>query len=137
MFKLRSAIWLGRRVLIVTTTAGMLAWPQLFAGSALAGAANSVDSSSITTEHDSVDLDAHHHYQSPADRANDALLITEVKSAIAEDGVAEDSVIVVDCDHGKILLSGVMGSAEEARRAGEIAAGAQGVVGVKNRLTWH
>jgi osmotically-inducible protein OsmY len=43
----------------------------------------------------------------------------------------------VDCDHGKIRLSGVIGSAEDAHRAGSIAAGAPGVVAVQNQLTWR
>jgi osmotically-inducible protein OsmY len=97
----------------------------------------SAESSSVTTNSDRVNLEAHHHYQSAADRANDALLITEVKKALADDGVAKDSPIVVDCDHGKILLSGVMKSAEDAKRAGNIAASAPGVVAVRNQLTWH
>jgi len=97
----------------------------------------SAESSSVTTDNESANLEGHHHYQSPADRANDALLITEVKSALAEDGVAEDSPIVVDCDHGKILLSGVMKSAQDAQHAGNIAARAPGVVAVKNQLSWH
>ena len=48
-----------------------------------------IESSSVTTGNDSVSLEAHHHYQSAAERANDALLITEVKSALADDGVAK------------------------------------------------
>ena len=109
----------------------------MLAGQVRAEEGKSVESSSVTTDHDSVNLEGHHHYQSAADRANDALLITEVKSALADDGVAEDSPIVVDCDHGKILLSGVMKSAEDAKRAGNIAARAPGVVAVKNQLSWH
>lgn len=80
---------------------------------------------------------ARHHYQSPAERAKDDLLITEVKSDLAEDGVTDDYPVAVDCDHGKIRLSGVIASAEDARRAGEIAAGAPGVVAVVNQLTWR
>jgi osmotically-inducible protein OsmY len=136
MFSLRSAAKYGRLVL-VAAVAGILAGTQMLAGQVQAEEGKSVESSSVATDHDSVNLEGHHHYQSPADRANDALLITEVKSALAEDGVAEDSPIVVDCDHGKILLSGVMKSAEDAKRAGNIAARAQGVVAVKNQLTWH
>ena len=64
-------------------------------------------------------------------------MVTEVKSALANDGLANDSPIVIDCDHGKILLSGVMKSAADAKRAGEIASSTPGVVAVKNRLTWH
>ena len=80
---------------------------------------------------------AEHHYNSPAERANDALLITEVKSALAEDGVTDNYPVAVDCDHGKVLLSGVVRSARDAKHAGDIAAAAQGVTGVKNQLTWH
>ena len=112
----------------------------ILAGSWIAGNpahAGEGDSSSVTIDHDSAHLEGHHHYQSSADRAHDALLITEVKSALADDGVAEESAIVVDCDHGKILLSGVMKSAEDAKHAGDVAAGAAGVVTVKNQLTWH
>ncbi|MGA8568350.1 MAG: BON domain-containing protein [Candidatus Binataceae bacterium] len=117
--------------------AGVLAGTHILAGQVRAEEGKSAESSSVTTENDSVSLEAHHHYQSAAERANDALLITEVKSALAEDGVAENSPIIVDCDHGKILLSGVMKSAEEAKRAGNIAASVPGVVAVKNQLSWH
>ncbi len=120
----------------IATVALMLAGIQLPASAAYAAEGDSVDSS-VVTEHDSAHLEGHHHYLSSADRANDALLITEVKSALAEDGVAEESAIVVDCDHGRILLSGVMKSAADARHAGDIAAGADGVLAVKNQLTWH
>jgi len=109
----------------------------MLAGPVQAEERKSVESSSVTTGSDRVNLEGHHHYESAADRANDALLITEVKKALADDGVANDSPIVVDCDHGKILLSGVMKSAEDAKRAGNIAAGAPGVVAVNNQLTWH
>jgi osmotically-inducible protein OsmY len=122
---------------VVAAVAGVLAGSHILAGQVRAEEGKSVESSSVTTENDSVSLEAHHHYQSAAERANDALLITEVKSALAEDGVAENSPIVVDCDHGKILLSGVMKSAEDAKRAGNIAANVPGVVAVKNQLSWH
>jgi len=136
MVNLRSGAQYGR-LLLVAAVAGILAGTQMRAGKVRAEEGKSVESSSITTDNDSVNLEAHHHYQSAAERANDALLITEVKSALADDGVAEGSPIVVDCDHGKILLSGVMKSAKDARRAGNIAASAPGVVTVKNQLTWH
>ncbi|MGO9605959.1 MAG: BON domain-containing protein [Candidatus Binataceae bacterium] len=109
----------------------------MFASPVQAQQSQSAETSSVTTENDSVNLEGHHHYQSAADRANDALLITEVKGALADDGVADDSPIAVDCDHGKVLLSGVMNSADDVKRAGSIAAGAPGVVAVKNQLTWH
>ena len=136
MFSLRSTAKYGR-LLSVSAVVGILAGTQMLAGQVQAEEGKSVESSSVATDHDSVNLEGHHHYQSPADRANDALLITEVKSALAEDGVAENSPIIVDCDHGKILLSGVMKSAEDAKRAGNIAASVPGVVAVKNQLSWH
>ena len=126
-----------RRLVVAAAVAGVLAGTHILAGQVRAEEGNSVESSSVTTENGSVSLEAHHHYQSPAERANDALLITEVKSALAEDGVAENSPIVVDCDHGKILLSGVMKSPEDAKRAGNIAASVSGVVAVTNQLSWH
>jgi osmotically-inducible protein OsmY len=136
MFKLSSAANRAR-IVLVAVAAGILAGSQMLAGQVQAQESKSAESSSLTTESDSASLEAHHHYQSPAERANDALLVTEVKSALANDGVANNSPIVIDCDHGKILLSGVMKSAADAKRAGEIAANTPGVVAVKNRLTWH
>jgi osmotically-inducible protein OsmY len=133
---LHSAARCGRLVMIAAV-ASILAGSQMLAAQAQVEDGRSIESSSVTTGNDSVSLEAHHHYQSAAERANDALLITEVKSALADDGVAKGSAIVVDCDHGKILLSGVMKSAEDAKRAGNIAAGARGVVAVKNQLTWN
>jgi osmotically-inducible protein OsmY len=94
-------------------------------------------SNSVSRENDSVSVKAEHHYNSPAERANDALLIADVKSALAHDGVADGYVVAVDCDHGRILLSGVVRSARDAKHAGDIAAAAQGVTGVNDQLTWH
>ena len=99
------------------------------------GSTESADSAS--REHDSVNVKAEHHYNSPAERANDDLLITEVKSALANDGVGNGYLIAVDCDHGKVLLSGVVKSAGDAKHAGDIAAAAEGVTGVNDKLTWH
>jgi osmotically-inducible protein OsmY len=93
--------------------------------------------STQSSEKATANLESHHHYNSPAERANDALLTTEVKSALADAGVASESPIVVDCDHGKILLVGVSKSPEDAKRAGQIAANQPGVRAVDNRLTWH
>jgi osmotically-inducible protein OsmY len=109
----------------------------LFAVNVCADPGATDSSDSVSREHDSVNVAAEHHYNSPAERANDALLITEVKSALADDGVADNYPVAVDCDHGKVLLSGVVKSARDAKHAGEIAAAAQGVTGVKNQLTWH
>src|SRR5580704_10095871 len=94
-------------------------------------------SNSVSRENDKVNVKAEHHYNSPAERANDDSLITEVKSALAHDGVGEGYLIAVDCDHGKILLSGVVKSAGDAKHAGDIAAAAEGVTAVNDQLTWH
>ena len=109
----------------------------LFAVNVCADPGATDSSNSVSREHDSVNVAAEHHYNSPAERANDAMLITEVKSALADDGVADNYPVAVDCDHGKVLLSGVVKSQRDAKHAGEIAAAAQGVTGVKNQLTWH
>jgi osmotically-inducible protein OsmY len=134
ILKVRSTVDCGRLLVVVSA---VIILSQLICGQTQAQEGKTLESSSVTSDHDSVSLEAHHHYQSPADRANDALLKTEVYSALADDGVAEDSPIIVDCDHGKILLTGVMKSAEDAKRAEQIAADAPGVVAVKNQLTWH
>src|ERR1700730_5923411 len=125
------------RLVLIAAMAGILAGTQMFAGHVQAQEGKSLESSSVTREHDSASLEGHHHYNSEAERANDALLKTEVKTSLADDGGAEGSAVVVDCDHGKILLSGIMKSAEDAKHAGDIAARAPGVVAVKNQLTWH
>ena len=89
-----------------------------------------------SSKRDSVDTSAVHNYESQALRANDALLITEVKKALADDGVTAYRAVVVDCDHGTILLSGVVGSPADARHAARVAGEVDGVVAVKNELKW-
>jgi osmotically-inducible protein OsmY len=88
------------------------------------------------SEQDSVHTSTVHHYQSAAVEANDALLITEVKAALADDGVTAYRAVVVDCDHGTITLNGVVGSFADAQRAARVARNANGVVAVKNELKW-
>jgi len=92
---------------------------------------------SLTVEHDKVQTSAEHLYNSPAERANDDRLITEVKSSLAERGISDEYPVAVDCDHGTIQLSGVVASADDARQAALIASNTRGVVGVKNKLTWR
>ena len=124
------------RALLVTATLWMLTGSAAFAGQ-VPVQQQTTASTSVSGQDDSVQTSASHHYQSPAQRASDDLLITEVKSVLAKDGVADDYPVAVDCDHGKIRLSGVIGSAEDARHAGDIAAGAPGVVAVVNQLRWR
>jgi osmotically-inducible protein OsmY len=92
---------------------------------------------SITLENDKVQTSAEHRYNSPAERANDDLLITKVKSSLAERGISDRYPVEVDCDHGTIQLSGVVASAEQARQVETIALNTKGVVGVKDKLTWR
>ncbi len=79
----------------------------------------------------------HHHYNSDAERAQDDLLITEVKSALAENGISKDYPVEVDADHGTVVLRGVVASADDVKTAAADAAGVHGVVGVKNELRVH
>jgi osmotically-inducible protein OsmY len=92
---------------------------------------------SVPAEHDSVTTSAEHHYNSAAERANDALIITEVKSALAKEGISNGYPVEVDCDHGTVQLSGVVASAADAKRAANLASTEMGVVAVENRLTWR
>lgn len=90
-----------------------------------------------TSEHDSVQSSAEHHYNSPAERANDALIITEVKASLADKGISDQYPVAVDCDHGTVQLTGVVASADDAKQAANLAQNIQGVAGVKNQLTWR
>jgi osmotically-inducible protein OsmY len=124
------------------TAVPALALSLLIAGGLLTSNARSEpgasdSSNTVARENDSVNVKAEHHYNSPAERANDDLLITEVKSALADDGVGDGYLIAVDCDHGKIRLSGVVKSSRDAKHAGDIAAAAEGVTGVNDQLTWR
>lgn len=91
---------------------------------------------SHSAEEDHAHSEATHPYSSAADRAKDALLITEVKTALVNDGVADGHAVVVDCDHGTVLLAGAIGSAADAQHAAAVASSVDGVVAVKNDLKW-
>ena len=91
---------------------------------------------SHSSEEDHAHSEATHRYSSEADRAQDALLITEVKAALADDGITDGHAVVVDCDHGVVLLAGAIGSAADAQRAVAVASSVDGVVAVKNHLKW-
>jgi len=94
-------------------------------------------SASVREEHLSAHSAANHHYASPAERAEDALLIVKVKAAIADEGLADDYPLTVDADHGHVTLTGVLASREDVDRAATVVAGIDGVTGVNNRLTWQ
>lgn len=93
--------------------------------------------SDVSLEKDSSSNVGHHHYANDAQRAQDDLLITEVKSALADDGISNGYPIEVDADHGTVTLSGVVASRDEVTAAAQDAADVDGVVAVKNRLRPH
>jgi hyperosmotically inducible periplasmic protein len=100
-----------------------------------ARAKSGVDNETVGQENLSAESTATHHYASPAERAQDALLIVEVKTAIADEGLADDYPLTVDADHGRVTLTGVLASPQDVHRAVTLAAGIDGVKGVNNRLT--
>ena len=93
--------------------------------------------SDVSLDKDRSSLVGHHHYANDAERAQDDLLIMEVKSALAKDGISNGYPIEVDADHGTVTLSGVVATSDEVRAAAQDAADIEGVVAVKNQLRPH
>src|SRR5260370_5677310 len=120
----------------ISTSHARKALPGNAPATRIAGPATTTDRS-ITLENDTAQTSAEHYYNSPAERAKDDLLITKVKSSLAERGISNQYPVEVDCDHGTILLSGVVASPDAARQAETIALNTTGVVGVKDKLTWR
>jgi len=83
----------------------------------------------------STQTSAIHRYNSPAERAEDDLLIVKVKAAIASEGLADNNPLTVDADHGRVTLTGVLASRADVARAVALASSIEGVTGVNNRLT--
>ena len=138
--KLETAKFLSAMLVCGLTTASLF----LSSASAQQGSYTPAPAAPVTTtnrslnvENDQVGTVEDHHYNSPAERANDDLLITEVKNSLARQGISDGYPVEVDCDHGTIQLSGVVASADDARAAQAIALNTRGVVGVKNQLTWQ
>jgi hyperosmotically inducible periplasmic protein len=102
-----------------------------------AGAQESTTTQSVQEQNLSAQSATKHHYASPAERAEDDLLIVETKSAIADEGLADNSPLTVDADHGIVTLTGVLASPQDVQRAVSLVAGLDGVRGVNNRLTWE
>ena len=96
-----------------------------------------VTHSDVSLQNDSSALVGHHHYANDAERAQDDLLITEVKSTLAEDGFSKDYPIEVDADHGTVTLSGVVATRDDVKAAAQDAADINGVVAVRNQLRPH
>lgn len=96
-----------------------------------------VTHSDVSLQKDSASSIGHHHYNNDAERAQDDLLITEVKSALAEDGISKGYPVEVDADHGTVTLSGVVANRDDVRAAAQDAADVDGVLAVRNRLRTH
>ncbi len=91
---------------------------------------------SHSSEQEHAHSDTVHQYGSEATRANDAMLITAVKSALKDDGVADGHAVVVDCDHSVVTITGAVGSPAAAQHAAQVASSVDGVAHVNNKLTW-
>jgi hypothetical protein len=102
-----------------------------------APASTETSHSSVKLDKDSASWVGHHHYDSDAERAQDDLIITEVKSALAEDGISNNYPVEVDADHGRVTLNGVVASRDDVKAAAEDAKDVQGVVAVRNLLRPH
>ena len=96
-----------------------------------------VTHSDVSLQKDSASSIGHHHYNNDAERAQDDLLITEVKSVLAEDGISNGYPVEVDADHGTVTLSGVVATRDDVREAALDAADVDGVVAVRNQLRPH
>jgi osmotically-inducible protein OsmY len=133
---------IGLAVMLGTCVGGYRAHAQdlktdVVPENAPANSGSKITHSSLSLEQDSAANVGHHHYASDADRAQDDLLITEVKSALAQDGISGGYPVEVDADHGTVTLSGVVASAADVKAAAEDAAEVHGVVAVKNQLRPH
>jgi osmotically-inducible protein OsmY len=96
--------------------------------------AKEITHSSMNYDKDAASYVGHHHYNSDAERAADDLIITEVKSSLAEDGISQGYPVEVDSDHGTVTLNGVVASRDDVKAAAEDAADVQGVIKVRNLL---
>ncbi len=65
---------------------------------------------------------------------DDSAITTKVKAAIFDDPLLKVLQINVETFKGEVQLSGFVDSAQNVRRAGEVARGVQGVRSVKNDL---
>ena len=71
---------------------------------------------------------------SPGDYIDDTVITTKVKAAIFDDPNLKVMQISVETRQGIVQLSGFVNSAQDVRRAGEVARGVAGVESVKNDL---
>ena len=66
---------------------------------------------------------------------DDSVITTKVKAAIFEDPTLKTLQIGVETFKGVVQLSGFVDSAQNVKKAGEVAGSVAGVVSVKNDLT--
>jgi osmotically-inducible protein OsmY len=135
----------SKRILAILAAPMMLGLASAFAqvpdteviGGPNAPASTETSHSSVKLDKDSASWVGHHHYNSDTERAQDDLIITEVKSALAEDGISNNYPVEVDADHGRVTLNGVVASRDDVKAAAEDAKDVQGVVAVRNLLRPH
>jgi len=72
--------------------------------------------------------------ESSGQYVDDSAITTRVKAAIFDDPSLKVLQINVETFKGEVQLSGFVDSAQNVRRAGEVARGVQGVKSVKNDL---
>jgi osmotically-inducible protein OsmY len=73
--------------------------------------------------------------QSTGEYVDDASVTAKVKAAFVKDPVVKAMQVDVTTFKGNVQLSGFVDTAEQKARAGQIAAGIQGVTNVTNNIT--
>jgi osmotically-inducible protein OsmY len=73
--------------------------------------------------------------QSTGEYVDDAAITAKVKSAFVKDEVVKAMQVDVTTFKGNVQLSGFVDTAEQKARAGQVAAGVQGVTNVTNNIS--
>ena len=73
-------------------------------------------------------------HRSTGEVIDDAGISTKIKTALLTDRTTDGLDIEIEIDEGRVQLNGFADSAEELKRAEEIARGTKGVVSVQNNL---
>jgi hyperosmotically inducible periplasmic protein len=73
--------------------------------------------------------------ESTGEYVDDSVITSKVKGALIADPVTKAREINVETFKGTVQLSGFVGTAEEKKKAGEIARGVKGVVEVRNNIS--
>ena len=134
---MRNASANGARRIAGASAAVAVSFAMALSITAPGWAQDTVSNESVHEQDLSAQSAAKRRYNSPAERAEDDLLIVKVKAAIADEGLADDSPMTVDADHGRVTLTGVLATREDVQRAVGLVAGIDGVRGVNNRLSWE